>query len=257
MDMLNQIPNPVIFAHRGASAYAPENTLAAFELALRQEADAIELDAKLCGDGQVMVIHDETVDRTTDGHGQVSDLSLAELRKLDAGSHFDVAFRGEPIPTLEEVFKAVGQLTYINVELKNYTSTWDDLPEKVVQLVKHYKLTQRVLFSSFNPIALIKAHRALPEAPFALLAQKGSKGFLARSWLGRTLGYQSLNPEKGDVTEALVNTTHQAGRKMFIYTVNRKEEMQRLFGMGVDGIITDDPALARQVLGTVVHARKV
>jgi glycerophosphoryl diester phosphodiesterase len=91
--MLTELPRPTIFAHRGASAYAPENTLAAFELALRQGADAIELDAKLTRDGHIVVIHDQTVDRTTEGRGRVKDMTLAELRKLDAGSHFDVAFQ--------------------------------------------------------------------------------------------------------------------------------------------------------------------
>src|SRR5512147_1683568 len=98
--MLSHIPNPAIIAHRGASAYAPENTLAAFDLAARQGAHAIELDAKLSADQQVVVIHDQSVDRTTTHLGKVSKLSLAEIKKMDTGSHFDIAFRGEPIPTL-------------------------------------------------------------------------------------------------------------------------------------------------------------
>ena len=95
-DLYPFLPRPAIIAHRGASAYAPENTLAAFELALRQEADGVELDAKLTADGHVIVFHDQTVERTTEGQGRVLDLTLAQLRKLDAGSHFDIAFQGEP-----------------------------------------------------------------------------------------------------------------------------------------------------------------
>src|SRR3990170_393671 len=106
--MFNQLPRPVIFAHRGASAYAPENTLAAFSLAVRQKSDGIELDAKLSADGHVVVIHDQTVDRTTSSRGRVADLTLADLREMDAGSHFDVEYKGERIPTLEEVFEAIG-----------------------------------------------------------------------------------------------------------------------------------------------------
>ncbi len=146
--MLDMISNPVIFAHRGASNYAPENTLAAFDLAYRQGAKAIELDAKLTADGQVVVIHDQTVDRTTGGSGRVKEMRLAQLKELDAGSHFDVSFKGEPIPTLDEVFAAFGPFLFINVELTNYASLLDPLPEKVAGLVKKHKLSQRVMFSS-------------------------------------------------------------------------------------------------------------
>ena len=125
---LSEYPQPLIIAHRGASAYAPENTLAAFELAIQQGAPAIELDAKLSCDGHVVVIHDQTVDRTTPHSGRVGELSLAELRRMDAGSHFDTCFQQERIPTLAEVFESIGPGTLINVELTNYSSPGDDLP---------------------------------------------------------------------------------------------------------------------------------
>jgi glycerophosphoryl diester phosphodiesterase len=238
----------MIFAHRGASACAPENTLAAFELALRQEADGIELDAKLSSDGQVVVIHDETVDRTTPHHGRVRDFTAAELRQMDAGSHFDIAFRGEPIPTLDEVLKAVGQLTITNIELKNYDSITNELPEKVAALVKRHKLSRRVIFSSFNPIALYRIRRLIPEAPIGLLTMAGWKGVLARRLVRWMLPYQSLHPVYKDVTPALVKAAHELGQKVFPHTVNQELDMQRLFEMGVDGIFTDDPALALQVV---------
>jgi len=244
---LGELPQPAIIAHRGSSAYAPENTLAAFELAMRQGADAIELDAKLSADGQVVVIHDQTVNRTTPSTGRVNELTLAELRKMDAGSHFDIAFKGESIPTLDEVFKAVGQLGIVNVELTNYTSITDALPEKVAALVKQHKLGQRVIFSSFNPFALLHIRRLIPEAPIGLLALQGRKGVLARSWLGRLTGYQSLNPQVCDVTPDLVSWVHQRGCKVFAYIVNKENDMRELFAMGVDGIFTDDPVLAKQM----------
>jgi glycerophosphoryl diester phosphodiesterase len=246
--MLTQLPSPAIIAHRGASAHAPENTLAAFTLALQQGADAIELDAKLTFDEQIIVIHDQTVDRTTEGHGKVREFTLAELRRLDAGSHFDVAFKGEPIPTLEEVFRSVGQLTYINVELTNYSSLTDSLPERVAGLVKKLKLNQRVFFSSFNPIALLRIHKYLPEAPIGFLAFPGWKGALVRSWLGRLINYQSLNIEQSDVTNKLIKNTHRNHKKLFVYTVNQDLTIRELFLKGVDGIFTDDPVLARQIL---------
>jgi glycerophosphoryl diester phosphodiesterase len=248
--VLAELPRPIIFAHRGASAYAPENTLAAFELALRQGADAIELDAKLSEDGHVVVIHDQTVDRTTAHTGKVKDLPLSELRKMDAGSHFDVAFRGESLPTLDEVFRAVGQLTYINVELTNYASFLDDLPQKVATLVRRHKLSRRVLFSSFNPIALWKIHRLVPEAPIGLLCLDGSKGALTRSLVGRLLPYQSLHPHFKDLTPGLVEHAHRRDIQVFVYTVNQEEDMQRMFSLGADGIFTDDPVLALQIRET-------
>jgi glycerophosphoryl diester phosphodiesterase len=246
--MLNELTRPIIFAHRGASAQAPENTLAAFELACRQGVDAIELDAKLSADRQVVVIHDQTVDRTTEGSGQVKDLTLAELRKLDAGSHFNNAFRGERIPTLEEVLQAVGEKTFVNIELTNYLSMTDSLPDVVASLVKRYNLDQRVLFSSFNSLALRRIHRLLPESPIGLLAQPGRQGALARSFIGRLIvPYNSIHPEVRDVTPALVKRFHQRGHDIVVYTVNREEDMCYLMEMGVDGIFTDNPQLAIQV----------
>ena len=167
-------PNqPIIFAHRGASAHAPENTMAAFAFALKQEADAIELDAQLSVDEQVVVIHDNSVDRTTDGQGEVRYMTLAALQELDGGSFFDVAFKGERIPTLDQVLGTYGHKTFVNIELKNYKSPDDNLPERVAELVKQHKLEKQVLFSSFNPRALRKIMQIIPEVPIALLASSG------------------------------------------------------------------------------------
>jgi glycerophosphoryl diester phosphodiesterase len=129
MSWLEKLLQPVIFAHRGASAWAPENTLAAFRLAVEHGAPAIELDVKLTSDRKVVVLHDQTVDRTTNGHGDLRQFSLADLRELDAGGPFSAEYQGERIPTLVEVFEAVGKQVYINIELTNYASTRDKLPE--------------------------------------------------------------------------------------------------------------------------------
>lgn len=251
--LFKEFPNPAVIAHRGASAYAPENTLAAFKLALQQGADGIELDAKLTADGQVVVIHDATVDRTTPHHGRVVDFRLNDLRKMDAGSHFDIAFKGEPIPSLEEVFKAVGLLTIINVELTNYAAPNDSLPDKVAELVHRHKLAGRVIFSSFNPIALIRIRRLVPEAPVGLLTAPGPRGALLRSWIGGLLGYDALHPHYGDVTPSLVARAHRRGRKVFTWTVNPEDEIRRLIALNVDGIITDDPILGRRLAGTAAQ----
>jgi glycerophosphoryl diester phosphodiesterase len=245
--MLTSLAQPVIFAHRGASAHAPENTLAAFELALEQKADAIELDVKLSADGRAVVIHDSTLNRTTGTHGRVKDLSLAELQSLDAGSFFSERYGGEKIPTLEDVFEAVGKRTVINVELTNYTTPRDQLVETVCMLVKKFGLQKHVLFSSFFASNLSKARAYLPEVPRGLLAFDGWLGAWARSF-GFNFGrYQALHPYLKDVTPQQVQRVHRLNRRIHVWTVNAAEDMRRLFHWGVDAIFTDDPQLAVQV----------
>ncbi len=245
--MLASLSQPVIFAHRGASAQAPENTLAAFELAVAQQADAIELDAKLTADGHVVVIHDTTVDRTTGGHGRVKDLSLAQLRSLDAGSFFAEKYRGEKIPTLAEVFETVGKRMFINVELTNYNAPRDHLVETVCMLVKKFGLQKNVMFSSFFASNLSKACAYLPDVPRGLLAMNGFLGAWARSF-GFAFGkYQALHPNLKDVTPEQVQRVHRLQRRIHVWTVDVAEDMRRLFNWGVDGIFTNDPPLAVQV----------
>lgn len=248
MHLLDRIARPVVIAHRGASAHAPENTLAAFRLALEHGADGVELDAKLSADGQVMVIHDQTVDRTTSGSGRVRELTMAQLKKLDAGSYFDSSFAREPIPTLEEVFVAVGARTLVNVELTNYASPTDDLPDKVADLVIKFGLQEHILFSTFHPLTLLRIRRRLPQVPTALLALPGRGGGLARGWLGRLLSPAYLHPYYTDVSAKMMAGEKRRSRMVNAWTVNDTEEMRRLFQIGIDGIITDDPRLARRVL---------
>ena len=245
--MLESLPRPIIFAHRGASAHAPENTLAAFELAMAQNADAIELDVKLSADGQVVVIHDATVDRTTGGHGRVKDISLAELRSLGAGSFFSEKFRDEKVPTLEEVFETIGKRTFINVELTNYNTPRDHLVETVCILVKKFGLQKRVLFSSFFSSNLSKARAYLPEVPSGLLALRGLLGAWARSF-GFAFGrYQALHPALQDTNPQQIQRVHRLRRRVHVWTVNAADDMRRLFGWNVDAIFTDDPQLAVRV----------
>jgi glycerophosphoryl diester phosphodiesterase len=246
-NLFYQLRSPCIFAHRGASSYAPENTIAAFNLAIKQGADAIELDAKLCLDEHVVIIHDQTVDRTTSDSGRVSEMRLAELQKLDAGSHFDVAFRDEIIPTLDQVLEEVGKRIYINIELSNYASKSDPLPEKTAEIVQRHAMEQWVMFSSFNPLALLRAKRILPNVPFGLLALSGRSGSWARSWLGNWLHYQALHPHFSDADEALVERVHRRGARIHPFTINLEPDMLALKMLNVDGIITDDPMLARKI----------
>jgi glycerophosphoryl diester phosphodiesterase len=242
------LPRPTIFAHRGASAHAPENTLAAFQLAVQQGAPAIELDAKLSVDGEIVIIHDQTVDRTTNGSGVVRKLPLEVLKSLDAGAFFHTQFKGERIPTLAEVFESVGGKVFINIEITNYASPFDDLPLKVANLVLRYGLEGTVLFSSFLASSLRRAHKIAPQVPLGLLAFSGIKGLLVRSWLGLRKPYAAIHPEAGDATTQLIARAHRYNRRVHAYTVNDPQQMRNLFAAGIDGIFTDDTLLAQQVL---------
>ena len=241
-------PRPMVFAHRGASAHAPENTLASFALALDQGAHGIELDVKLSSDREVVVMHDATLDRTTNGQGKVSQYHLSALRELDAGSFFSSNFRGEKIPTLAEVFEQIGKHAYINVELTNYTSPRDGLADKVCELVKRFGLQENILFSSFLASNLNRTRRLLPDVPRGLLALGGWAGWWARSF-GFTFGeYGALHPNLSDASHEQMIRVHRLKRRIYVWTVNAAEDMHRLFNWGVDGIITDDPKLALESL---------
>ena len=228
---------PKIIAHRGASAHAPENTMAAFQLTLEMAADGIELDAMLAKDGEVVVIHDESVDRTTNGTGLIKELTLQELQKLDAGG-------GEKIPTLNEVLTHFAGRFLINIELNNYSSIFDSLPLKVAELVKAHDCAKSVLISSFNPFNLTRFHRRLPQVPVGLLTDKNK----ARHWLWRLFHFDALHPYFSDVDAMLVSALHARGRQVNVWTVDDPTEICRLAGLGVDGIITNDPQATRTIL---------
>ncbi len=243
--MLTQIRPPFYFAHRGASAHAPENTLAAFELALKQGAPAIEFDVKLTADRQVVIHHDQTLDRTTNGSGSITKQPLAALRELDAGSKFSADFRGEKIPTLDEVFETLGGKLFMNVELTNYASPFDGLVDEVVRLVRKHGLEGQVLFSSFFPTNLTRARRLLPSVPRGQLFLPGGSGWWQRVAAG-FMSLQAEHPFKEDVSAAVVHRAHAKNRRVYTWTVNDPAEMKSLRALGVDAIFTDDPLLANQ-----------
>jgi glycerophosphoryl diester phosphodiesterase len=245
--MLFDLKPPYFFAHRGASAYAPENTLAAFQRALEQGAHLIEFDVKLTADKQVVVIHDQTVDRTTNGTGKVNQLPLSELKKLDAGSWFDEKYHGESIPTLEEVFESIGNKLFMNVELTNYASPFDGLVDKVSVLVKKHRMENRVIFSSFFPTNLIRARQLVPAVFRGQLILPGRSGWWQRVW-GSLIDVQANHPYTSDVTAESIDRAHRRGRLVHVWTVNDPEDMKRLCCLGADGFFTDDPMLALDII---------
>jgi glycerophosphoryl diester phosphodiesterase len=246
--MWTDLSYPIIIAHRGDKTNAPENTMSAFKMADENGADAIEFDVKLTADGRVVVLHDQTVNRTTNGTGKVTQLSLRALKDLDAGGWFSEKYQGEHIPTLDEVFEMVGNRLYMNVELTNYASPNDNLVTKVVELVKKHHLQDRMLFSSFFARNLQIARLLLPEVPRGLLCMRGFLGSWGRTftWHG---DYFALHPYLTDVDSGLVYRVQAAGKRVHAWTVNLEEDLKRMIGFGTDAIITDDPVLALHLLG--------
>lgn len=240
---------PLVIAHRGASAYAPENTLAAFRLAAEQGADAIELDVDLTRDGHVVVMHDATVERTTNGHGRVADLTLDEIRHADAGVWKDVAFKGERIPLLEEVFEAVGRRVLINVELKGMSLRGSGLEAKVAALIEKHGLIDRVLISSFNPFALRRAKHINPRLACGLISAPELPIFLREAWLAPLVsGLNARHPHHSQVDKAVVAQWHAQGLAVNVWTVNQAAVARAMAQAGVDGIFGDDPVMIRETL---------
>ncbi len=234
---------PLIIGHRGASAHAPENTIAAFEQALKYHADGVELDAKLTKDDHIVVIHDKTVNRTTDGIGEIKKLSLVEIQSLDAGSKFDKRFHNEKIPLLEEVFESIGKKILINIELTNYANPSDQLPEKVAELVKKHNMQDSIIFSSFLPKTLLRIRKILPTIPAGILALPGLAGAFSRSLFGKWITPELVHPHFTDVHTGYVQREHQRHRKVTVWTVDTEKDIKNMLLFDVDGIITDDVPL--------------
>jgi len=244
--MLPSLKKPTLFAHRGASAFAPENTLAAFELAIHQHADAIEFDVKLTADNQVIVIHDATVDRTTNGKGLVSKFDLRTIKSLDAGQHFDDAFSGEKIPTLNEVMEQIAGRIFLNIEITNYATPTDDLPRQIANIIRDNFYNDQILFSSFNPITLLKIRNLLPDFPLGYLTTTGFLGRISRLIFGNIIPYHAIHPEVKDTDRKLIKKYHLSGCRVHTYTVNDYQTMVNLFQWNVDGIFTDNIPLAQK-----------
>ena len=247
--MLENFPRPIVLAHRGDLAHAPENTLPSFQQAIQKGADGVELDAKLTVDGHVIVIHDPTLERTTNGKGRVASFTLEDVRKLDAGSWFSEKFHGTKVPLLEEVFETVGKEKLINIELTNYSTPRDGLVDKVCELIKRHNNQSQIIFSSSFPSNLKRGAQLLPEVPRGLLAMPGIAGVWTRSF-GFMFGeYQALHPHISSVSREQVQRVHRLNRRVHVWTANTPMEALKLRDYGVDGLFTDDPQTVLQALG--------
>lgn len=251
-DMLRlKVPPPVIIAHRGYRQRFPENTLAAFAAAFDAGAHMVELDVTLTRDRQVVVLHDETLNRTTDGKGRVRQRSLADLKQLDAGGWFHPQFSGERLPTLDEVLDLCAGQGLVNIEIKPnaFEASFppDAIERQVVKAASKRALSDCILVSSSVP-GIIRRIAALPDAPAVAMVSGWRRG-LDPVTVCRTIGAYSWHPNHRTLTAKALHLAHAAGLKVFPYTVNKRAEIQRLLQLGIDGLITDDPPLVRDCIG--------
>jgi glycerophosphoryl diester phosphodiesterase len=239
-----------VFAHRGAKSVAPENTLPAFQAALDMGVDGIELDVQCSKDGVLVVMHNFTVDETTDGHGRVGDFTATDLARLDAGSHFGASFAGVGVPTLEEVFALVAGRCRINVEIKSTDPLGGPEVDALAAMIRAGNLYNQVLVSSFNPISLIKMRWVDNHVPLALLYYgQPLPSFLQNAWFSPIMQPEAVHPHSSLVDATLMgwakSTDVRATAAQLIqvntWTVNDVEEARRLAALGVDAIITDVP----------------
>jgi len=231
----------LIVAHRGASGWAPENTLASFKKAMEIGADYSELDVHLTKDGEVILLHDDTLDRTTNGKNGVWEYTLEEVKKLDAGSWFSPEFAGEPIPTLKEVIEAVKGKMKLNIEIK--VSGHDpDIAEKVVDIVRSENFGNDCMITSFDSASVLKVKQIAPEL---------TTGFIFSTDYPQSVfngNWEVLSCNKKVVDEEFLKKARKAGKKVQVWTVNDEETMKELIDLGVDGIITNYPDKLKKVL---------
>ncbi len=239
----------LILGHRGAAAEAPQNTVAAFRRAMQVGADGVELDVQLSRDGQVVVIHDDTVDSVTGVSGRVAAMTLAELQALDAGRLFDAEFAGERIPTLDQALEAVGPEGIVNIELKGEGLLGDGLEREVARSVHAHRMEGRVIISSFNHLRLWRMRRLDPLLPRAMLHWPGGPAYERNLWLLPLAQPDALHPDASMVNPAYMARARRWGVRVNVWTVDDPAGAQRLLDLGVDGIITNDP---RQ-LGKIVR----
>ncbi len=238
---------PLVFAHRGASYDAPANTLSAFRLARQMGADGIELDTSMTADGVPVVIHDLSVDETTDGSGRVRDMTLREIKRLDAGSHYDFSFKNERIPTLEEAFEVIGTEMLINVELKVGGLRSYGLEGAVLAVIRRHNAAQRVIISSFNPLALRRFHHLAPNIGIGFLYAPDVPAYTRLPMIG--FPHQARHPQHTVIDAKFMAWAHQNHYRVNTWTVDDPLRMSALRDLGVDAIITNRPDVLLGVLG--------
>lgn len=235
-----------IWGHRGASGSRPENTLSSFEEAVRENADGVELDIQLSRDGQIVVCHDETIDRTSDGSGYVKDYTLEELRRFN----FNQQFTDQPsaeIPTMEEVFSLLKPTKLIiNIELKTGIFDYPDIEEKIVKLTHQKEFEKRVIYSSFNHYSIRRLQMIDPSALTAFLYEDGAIDMPA---YGARYGVSALHPSIHNLRyPGFMEECRQNHLAVNVWTVNTEEQIRYCKKMGVNAVIGNYPERARRII---------
>lgn len=223
--------NPLVFAHRGANSFAPENSLQAFEEALKIDCDGVEMDVRCTGSGDLVIFHDRSLQRMTGGNGNIQQMNLAQIR-----SYYLAGNPKYKIPTLEEALDLIQNKAIINLEVKREFARSNGYEEKIIKILNDFKLMENIIISSFNPLVLKK---------FALKAPYLHLGFIYRNRTQKlmTLGtsLRSLHINFRTLSKRYLNAMQAKGYKIFPWTVDRLNDMKQLVEMGVDGIITNRP----------------
>ncbi|HHX65271.1 MAG TPA: glycerophosphodiester phosphodiesterase, partial [Chloroflexi bacterium] len=213
-------------------------------------ADGIELDVTRCATGEIVVIHDDTLDRTTNGSGPVEATPFYALRELDAGSWFGDEFAGERVPTLSEVLDMAAGHMLINIEIKvQKMLKRDGIEEEVVEMIRARRIEETTVISSFSPITLARIRRMAPDIQCGLLYAPDMPLPLGRAWARHLVRPAALHPHFNAVDAAYIRKMRRAGYRVNPWTVNERADLERMIALDVDGIITDHPAMLREMLG--------
>ncbi|MHA2494386.1 MAG: glycerophosphodiester phosphodiesterase [Candidatus Hodarchaeales archaeon] len=236
----------LVIAHRGASGWAPENTLPAFQKAAELEADMIEFDIQLSADRHIVVIHDKTVDRTTNGTGRVAEKSFAELRQLDAGAWFAPNFAGTRIPTLREVLSTISDSIQLNIELKHFDLESNFFEQDVAAIVTEFDLLHRAIFAARHPESITRLKELIPGIDCVLLQKERTEDEYVEALLRLNLKVAQIR--RRSMNQAFINRLHEHKILINLFYADEAEEMRNFISMGIDGILTNYPDRLRKVI---------
>jgi glycerophosphoryl diester phosphodiesterase len=237
-----------IIGHRGGKAGYPENTLINFRRAVSCGADGVEFDVQMTKDGEVVVIHDELIDRTMNGRGLVKNYTLKELKKMNVGEYLDPKFMEEQIPTLAEVLEIAMYLPIINIELKTFLP-YPGLEKKVLDILEEHKVKEKAIISSFNHHSLLKIKELDQEIKTGALF---SAKMIDPVEYALKHGFDAVNIQFLTADSELIQKAHENGIEVNVYTVNYYESALELFEMGVDTIVTDDIEMVKEARNSAV-----
>ena len=253
-DYRNNNGQPIIIAHRGGADLVPENTLAGFKKAINLGVDMIEIDVHLSKDSNIIVIHDEKLDRTTNGSGEIKNMTLSEIKKYDAGSWFNDAFREERVPTLDETFRLINGKSILLIEIKEGDERYPGLEKRIVESIHKHNANAWIVVQSFNKNSILRVKKMDPsiltyylvssefDELYSHIAEKVKNGEKI------VKQFDGIAPHYSHLDSAKVELMHLAGFKVFTWTVNKPKDMIKMINMNVDGIITNSPDKLKDIL---------